>query len=97
MPRIAQTIQQDPYPPLAVHMLLDLHRRLRIRLTLQDGADLQVKLESGVLKGGGTGPRLFREAFDDCVSTWIQNSQQEITVLYNGQRHFPGVAAYAML
>jgi hypothetical protein len=95
MPSIAQTIQQGPYPPLAMHLLLDLHHRLRIRLTLQDGADPQVKLESGVLQGGGTGPRLFREAFDDCVSTWIQNVQQEITVLYQGQRHFPGVAAYA--
>lgn len=68
---------------------------LNMPSTLQDGADLQVKLESGVLQGGGTGPRLFREAFDDCVSTWIQNVQQEITVLYQGQRHFPGVAAYA--
>ena len=37
-------------------LLLDLHRCLRIGLALVDGDKLMLKLESGVLQGGGTGP-----------------------------------------
>ena len=64
---IEESIRHAGMPPAAEHLLLDLHRRLRIQLPLQLGGELQVHLESGVLQGGGTGPRIFRMAYDDCV------------------------------
>ena len=53
---IADIIQREQMPDAVHGLLLDLHRRLRISLKQADGTVLQVKLESGVLQGGGTGP-----------------------------------------
>lgn len=77
-------------------LLLDLHRRLRIGLTLVDGDKLMLKLESGVLQGGGTGPRLFHMSYDSCIACW-QHETHEFAqpVEYLGCLHSVGVAAYA--
>ncbi|CAE7779007.1 unnamed protein product [Symbiodinium sp. CCMP2592] len=48
--------------------------------------------------GGGTGPRIFRIAYDSCVLEWEQASaadESEFLVDYAGQQLFLGVAAYA--
>eukprot|EP00438_Fugacium_kawagutii_P013403 Skav216509 [mRNA] locus=scaffold1123:676329:681818:- [translate_table: standard] len=82
----------------AADLLLDLHERLRISLPLQEGGHLQMKLNSGVLQGGGTGPRLFRIAYDDCVSAWKDHRRDDnfdLAVEYMGASYKPGVAAYA--
>lgn len=57
-----------------------------------------MKLDSGVLQGGGTGPRVFRQAFDECVAAWQDdpaNTAQDIAVQYNDHQYRPSVAAYA--
>ena len=36
-----------------------------------DGETLQMRLESGVLQGGGTGPGIFCIVYDDaCITRW---------------------------
>ena len=93
---IEDIIQREQMPDAARGLLLDLHRRLRISLKQADGTVLQMKLESGVLQGGGTGPRIFRMVYDERVSSW-QNatSENEITVAYNGHICSLSTAAYA--
>ena len=70
----------------------------RIQLPQQRGDDLQMHLESGVLRGGGTGPRIFRIAYDECILGWKQTNAdtgQELLVEYCGHQHALGVAAFA--
>ena len=98
LPSIEQAVLDTRLQPAAEQLLLDLHRRLRIRLPLQRGGLLQVKLQSGVLQGGGTGPRIFRIAYDSCVLEWEQAltaDESEFLVDYAGQQLFLGIAAYA--
>lgn len=97
-PYIAAAIQSQNFPDAAGELLLDLHERLRISLPLQEGGSIQMKLNTGVLQGGGTGPRLFRVAYDDCITQWTAQGPPgpvDVTVEYNGAFHQPGVAAYA--
>ena len=93
---IEEEVTNSNMPDSVRALLLDLHRRLRIGLTLVDGDKLMLKLESGVLQGGGTGPRLFRMAYDSCIACW-QHETHEFAqpVEYLGCLHSVGVAAYA--
>ena len=50
---VEEAVEQARMPEAARAMLLDLHRRLRVSLPQSDGKPLQMKLESGVLQGGG--------------------------------------------
>ena len=61
---IENLLRTEPMPASVRELLLDLHRRSRISLKQNDGATLQMKLESGVLQGGGTGPCIFRMVYD---------------------------------
>ena len=67
---IENLLRTEPMPVSVRELLLDLHRRLRISLKQNAGATLQMKLESGVLQGGGTGPRIFRMVYDACITSW---------------------------
>ena len=68
---------------------------LLISLKQADGTVLQMKLASGVLHGGGTGPRIFRTVNDERVSSWRNaTSEHEITVAYNGHICLLSTAAY---
>ena len=49
---IEEEVTNSNVPESARALLLDLHRRLRIDLTLVDGDKLTLKLESSVLQGG---------------------------------------------
>eukprot|EP00434_Breviolum_minutum_P009734 symbB.v1.2.008568.t1/scaffold511.1/size325556/15 len=93
---IEEEVTNSNMPDSVRALLLDLHRRLRIGLTLVDGDKLMLKLESGVLQGGGTGPRLFRMSYDSCIACW-QHETHEFAqpVEYLGCLHSVGVAAYA--
>ena len=65
---------------------------------MQEGGSIQLKLNSGVLQGGGTGPRFFRAAYDDCSTEWKAQGLLDLvdlTVEYNEAFHQPGIAAYA--
>ena len=95
LPSINSTICNGPYDVATAQLLLDLHQRIRIKMSLADGADLCMKLERGVLQGGGTGPRIFREAFDACIVPWVHDPEPTDTVEYNGTTHVPSVAAFA--
>ena len=93
---IEDIIQREQMPDAVRGLLLDLHRRLRISLKQADGTVLQMKLESGVLQGGGTGPRIFRMVYDERVSSWRNaTSEHEITVAHNGHICSLSTAAYA--
>ena len=88
-PFIAEAIQIQRFPDAAGELFLDLRERLRISLPLQEG---------GVLQGGGTGPRFFRVAYDDCITEWKAQGLLDLvdlTVEYNEAFHQPGIAAYA--
>ena len=79
---IEEAVEQARMPEAARAILLDLHRRLRISLPQSDGKPLQMK---GVLQGGGTGPRLFRIVFDDCISRWKADTHEHsLIVVYRG-------------
>ena len=83
-------------PVAAKELLLGLHARLRVRLDHVEGGPLQVKLESGVLQGGGTGPRLFRIAYDTCIQAWKHDAcQHDLAVQYLGHTYPLSTAAYA--
>lgn len=89
-PYIAAAIQSQNFPDAAGELLLDLHERLRISLPLQEGDSIQMKLSTGVLQGGGTGPRLFRVAYDDCITQWTAQGPPgpaDVAVEYNGAFH----------
>ena len=93
---IEEEVTNSNMPDSVRALPLDLHRRLRIGLTLVDGDRLMLKLESGVLQGGGTRTRLFRMAYDSCIACW-QHETHELAqpVEYLGCFHSVGVAAYA--
>ena len=93
---IEDLLHNEPMPVSVRELLLDLHRRLRISLKQTDGGTLQVKLESGVLQGGGTGPRIFRMVYDACITRWRDATRDnDLTVSYNGQDLSLSAAAYA--
>ena len=93
---IEEAVEQARMPEAARAMLLDLHRRLRISLPQSDNKPLQMKLESGVLQGGGTGPRLFHIVFDDCISRWKADTHEHsLIVVYRGLHLSVDTAAYA--
>lgn len=95
---IEEAIEAEELPQAAKTMLVDLHRRLRIRLSMPNGDDLQMHLSSGVLQGGGTGPRIFRVAYDQCIEEWkaaAVGHADSMTVTYNGSFHVLDIAAYA--
>eukprot|EP00435_Cladocopium_sp_Y103_P055342 s1616_g18.t1 len=93
---IADVVARNGMPPAVRELLLDLHARLRISLDNVDGQKLQVKLESGVLEGGGTGPRLFRMAYDECILQWKERtSEHDLVVTYFGHSVSLSTAAYA--
>ena len=82
---IANVVTRNAMPPAVRALLLDLHARLRISLGNVEGQTLQVKLESGVLQGGGTGPRFFRMAYDECILQWKERtSAHALVVTYCG-------------
>ena len=83
-------------PRVVCELLLDLHARLRISIDFVEERKLQVKLESGVLQGGGTGPSLFRMVYDACIGQWkAETTEHDIIVEYEGGSHSLSVAAYA--
>ena len=74
---IEEEVANSNMPDFVRALLLDLHRRLRIGLTLVGGDKMTLKLESGVLQGGGTGPRFFfRMAYDSCIACWQHETHE---------------------
>ena len=79
-------------------LLLDMQGRLRIRMPVDGGNVLYVKLGAGVLQGGGTGPKLFRRVYDQTLDEWMQHAPatRPLTqVLYEGHHIDLSVSAYA--
>ena len=93
---IVEVVRRERMPRVVCELLLDLHARLRISLDHVEGQKLQVKLESGVLQGGGTGPRLFRMVYDACIGKWKEETgEHDFAVEYEGHSHTLSIAAYA--
>ena len=93
---IEDLLHNEPMLVSVRELLLDLHRRLRISLKQTDGGTLQVKLGSGALQGGGTGPRIFRMVYDACITRWRDATRDsDLTASYNGQDLSLSAAAYA--
>ena len=93
---IEDLLHNEPMPASVREMLLDLHPRLRISLKQTDGGTLQIKLESGVLQGGETGPRIFRMVYDACITRWRDATHEnDLFVAYNGCRLSLSAAACA--
>ena len=99
----SQSVVQDlrdnrPFEPCALAMLEDTQGRLRIHTPLTTGDSFCVQLQDGVLRGGGTGPRLFRRVYDAVVSKWKQDTRPAAcytTVSYGEQTLDLSTASYA--
>ena len=90
------SVQSNVKNDLTLHntartLLLDMQGRLRIRMPVDGGNVLYVKLGAGVLQGGGTGPKLFRRVYDQTLDEWMQLTQ----VLYEGHHIDLSVSACA--
>ena len=73
---INSAIRRSALPTATKALLEDMQGRLRIRLALPE-SDLAMRLHSGVLQGGGTGPWVFRQAFDHSVQDWTRSGDGE--------------------
>ena len=81
-------MRPERIPRVVCELLLDLNARLRISLDHVEGQKLRVKLETGVLQGGGIGPRLFRMVYDACIGKWKEEtSEHDFAVAYEGHSH----------
>ena len=97
------SVQSNVKNDLTLHntartLLLDMQGRLRIRMPVDGGNVLYVKLGAGVLQGGGTGPKLFRRVYDQTLDEWMQHAPatRPLTqVLYEGHHIDLSVSACA--
>ena len=99
----SQSVVANLSNDLALHptlkaLLIDMQGRLQVKMPITGQAPLTVNLGTGVLQGGGTGPRLFRRVYDDAIQDWQTQtwSDSRLTcVAYEGQELDLSVAAYA--